>query len=34
VTLALRDAVGEREFLDIAAQLPDDYLRTLARARR
>ena len=34
VTLALREAVGEREFLDIAAQLPDDYLRTLARARR
>jgi uncharacterized protein (DUF2267 family) len=28
---ALHDAIGDREFLDITAQLPDDYKRTLAR---
>jgi uncharacterized protein (DUF2267 family) len=27
----LRDAIGEEEFLDITDQLPDDYVRLLAR---
>jgi uncharacterized protein (DUF2267 family) len=31
VLLTLREAVGDEEFRDVAAQLPDDFLRTLAR---
>ena len=31
VLQVLRDAVGELEFLDVTDQLPDDYLRLLAR---
>jgi uncharacterized protein (DUF2267 family) len=31
VLQVLREAVGEQEFLDVMVQLPDDYLRVLAR---
>jgi uncharacterized protein (DUF2267 family) len=31
VMQVLRDAVGEMEFIDVTDQLPDDYLRVLAR---
>ena len=31
VLLTLRETVGEDEFLDVTAQLPGDYIRTLAR---